>query len=132
MSKFIPYEKLSKKEKRRLDAAKRGTWGGIDPVTRKPRNSKAYNRKRTQDWKKEPPDPVSFIYGIYQTANDAGIQNWRIPSVPFPTRQVFSRPRSLHLVRPVENTAEFLDVGVSQLRQDLRRQLAAAAAAAID
>jgi hypothetical protein len=56
MEKFIPYEKLSKKEKRKLDQAKRQTWGELNPVTRKPQNSKAYNRKRTQDWKKEPPE----------------------------------------------------------------------------
>ena len=49
MEKFIPYEKLSKKEKRKLDLAKRQTWGGLNPVTRKPANSKAYNRKRTQE-----------------------------------------------------------------------------------
>lgn len=67
MEKFVPYDKLSKKEKRRLDTAKRGTWGRINPVTRKPQNSKAYNRKRTQDWKKELPDPVSFIFGACQT-----------------------------------------------------------------
>ena len=61
MEKFIPYEKLSKKEKRKMDLAKRQTWGELNPVTRKPANSKAYNRKRTQDWKRElPPNPVSF------------------------------------------------------------------------
>ena len=46
MEKFIPYEKLSKKEKRKLDQAKRQTWGNLNPVTRKPENSKAYNRKK--------------------------------------------------------------------------------------
>ena len=61
MAKFIPYEKLSKKEKRKMDLAKRQTWGELNPVTRKPENSKAYNRKRTQDWKKELPYPVSFV-----------------------------------------------------------------------
>ena len=66
MEKFIPYEKLSKKEKRKVDAAKRTTWGRINPVTRKPQNSKAYNRKRTQDWKKGLPDPVSFFIGSGQ------------------------------------------------------------------
>ena len=62
MEKFIPYEKLSKKEKRKIDQARRQTWGELNPVTRKPENSKAYNRKRTQDWKKELPDlrPLSF------------------------------------------------------------------------
>ena len=40
MEKFIPYEKLSKKEKRKIDQAKRQTWGELNPVTRKPANSK--------------------------------------------------------------------------------------------
>ena len=55
MEKFIPYEKLSKKEKRRMDLAKRQTWGELNPVTRKPENSKAYNRRKSQDWKRELP-----------------------------------------------------------------------------
>ena len=48
MEKFIPYEKLSKKEKRKMDLAKRQTWGELNPVTRKPENSKAYNRQKSQ------------------------------------------------------------------------------------
>ena len=51
MEKFIPYEKLSKKEKRKLDLAKRQTWGELNPVTRKPTNSKAYNRNKSRNWK---------------------------------------------------------------------------------
>lgn len=62
MEKFIPYEKLSKKKKRELDAQRRATWGAVSPVTRKPANPKAYNRRKTQDWKHElPPMPVSFV-----------------------------------------------------------------------
>ena len=61
MEKFIPYEKLSKKEKRKIDLAKRQTWGELNPVTRKPANSKAYNRKRMQDWKKELPDLCPLV-----------------------------------------------------------------------
>lgn len=53
MEKFIPYEKLSKKEKRKVDAAKRNTWGDMNPVIRKPQNSKAYNRNKTRNWKRE-------------------------------------------------------------------------------
>ena len=53
MEKFIPYEKLSKKEKRKIDQARRQTWGELNPVTRKPENSKAYNRKKSQAWKRE-------------------------------------------------------------------------------
>ena len=69
MEKFIPYEKLSKKEKRKMDQARRQTWGELNPVTRKPENSKAYNRKRTQDWKKELPDlrPLYLFHvGFYR------------------------------------------------------------------
>ena len=61
MDKYIPYEKLSKKEKRKVDAMRRNTWGERNPVTRKPENSRAYNRKRTQDWKKELPDLRHFV-----------------------------------------------------------------------
>ena len=48
MPKFVPYEKLSKKERRKIDAARR------TPVTRKPENSRAYSRKKAQAWKKDP------------------------------------------------------------------------------
>ena len=47
--------------KRKMDVAKRQTWGAFDPVTRKPQNSKAYNRKKAQDWKRKLPDPVPFL-----------------------------------------------------------------------
>ena len=53
MEHFIPYAKLSKKEKRKLNQAKRQTWGNLNPVTRKPENSKAYNRRKAQSWKKD-------------------------------------------------------------------------------
>ena len=60
MEKFIPYEKLSKKEKRKMDLAKRQTWGELNPVTRKPENSKAYNRNKARNWKRES-DPIPGI-----------------------------------------------------------------------
>ncbi len=64
MEKFVPYEKLSKKEKRKLDSLRRGTWGEWNPTTRKPENSRAYNRRKAQSWKREPhaPDSVPFPY----------------------------------------------------------------------
>ena len=65
MDKYIPYEKLSKKEKRKVDAMRRNTWGELNPVTRKSENSKAYNRKMSQDWKRElPPKTCDFSYFI--------------------------------------------------------------------
>jgi len=53
MEKFISYEKLSKKEKRKIDQARRQTWGDLYPVTRKPTNSKAYNRNKARNWKRD-------------------------------------------------------------------------------
>ncbi len=47
MDKLIPYEKLSKKKKRELDAGKRTVWA-ISPVTRRSENPKAYNRRKAQ------------------------------------------------------------------------------------
>lgn len=51
MSKFVPYEKLSKKEKRKVDSSKRNTWGVLNPVTRMPENSRAYNRKKAETYR---------------------------------------------------------------------------------
>lgn len=49
MTKFVPYEKLSKKEQKAINNAKRGTWGSLNPVTRVVKNGKAYSRKRRWD-----------------------------------------------------------------------------------
>ena len=62
MEKFIPYEKLSKKEKRKIDQARRQTWGELNPVTRKPENSKAYNRNKTRNWKRAYREPIPGIF----------------------------------------------------------------------
>lgn len=60
MEKFIPYEKLSKKEKKKMYLAKRQSWGSMSPVTRKPENSKAYNRRKEQNWKKDCPSSACY------------------------------------------------------------------------
>lgn len=49
MIRHIPYQKLSKKKRRELDASKRGMWS-ISPVTRKPKNPKAYDRRTARKW----------------------------------------------------------------------------------
>ena len=54
MEKFISFEKLSKKKQRELNNAKRGTWGALNPVTRKSENPKAYNRKKARQWSTTP------------------------------------------------------------------------------
>ena len=65
MEKYIPYEKLSKKEMRKLDSAKRGTWGQISPVTRKSQNSKAYNRSKSRNWKRDVHETNSGTFYLY-------------------------------------------------------------------
>lgn len=47
MKKFVPYEKMSKKQKKKIDSMKRGSWYGVNPATRKSENPKAYKRKKT-------------------------------------------------------------------------------------
>ena len=60
MEKFVPYEKLSKKKKRELDAKRRKTWGDVSPVTRRPKNPKAYDRKKAR--RRDPEDfPTVFF-----------------------------------------------------------------------
>ena len=58
MEKFIPYEKLSKKKKRELDKARRGTWGELSPVTRKAQSAKVYDRNKAR---KKIFDDSSFV-----------------------------------------------------------------------
>lgn len=60
MEKFTPYEKLSKKKQRELAAKRRRNWCGLNPVTRKPENPKAYNRKKARKWSDESPMTVPF------------------------------------------------------------------------
>ena len=62
MEKFIPYEKLSKKKRRELDARRRNVWQ-INPVTRKPADSRAYNRKKAQK-RTYDADPVPYIFAF--------------------------------------------------------------------
>ena len=68
MEKFIPYEKLSKKEKRNRDLSRRNTWGQLNPVTRKKENSKAYNRRKARNWRRDIHEPIPglFFYGVMQ------------------------------------------------------------------
>ena len=63
MEKFIPYEKLSKKKQRELDVRKRKTWGNVNPVTRRTKNPKAYNRQKARKWNDDSDfAPFYFLY----------------------------------------------------------------------
>ena len=55
MSKYIPFEKMSKRSKRVANARRRCGWGPLNPVTRRAANPRAYNRN------KEKKDMQTFI-----------------------------------------------------------------------
>ena len=46
--KVTPLKKQSKKNQRKLHAAKRGTWNGVSPVTRIVQSKRIYDRNRTK------------------------------------------------------------------------------------
>lgn len=45
-TKFIPEDKMNKKARIAINNSRRGTWGPLNPVTRRSENPKAYNRNR--------------------------------------------------------------------------------------
>ena len=62
MEKYIPQDKLSKKKKRELNQARRGSWGGLSPVTRRTENPRAYNRRKAQRREKDELTFVPFLF----------------------------------------------------------------------
>ncbi len=50
MNRFLPREKMGKRQKRELDRAKRITWDGMNPVTRTAPSKTAYSRKQSPRW----------------------------------------------------------------------------------
>ena len=64
MEKYIPYEKLSKKKKREMDAGRRTVWA-ISPVTRKSENPKAYNRRKAQKRMDDAGSVLSLLFGRF-------------------------------------------------------------------
>lgn len=58
MEHYVPVDKLSKKQKKAYYAARRGSWNGVNPVSRKVPNKKIYDRKRAKHWRDEDALPV--------------------------------------------------------------------------
>jgi len=52
---FVPLGKQSKQKQKEHHAARRKDWGGLNPVTRKPPNPNAYNRKKSERWFEQEP-----------------------------------------------------------------------------
>ena len=48
--KYVPLEKRSKRQQKEFHDSQRKTWGGLNPITRKTANHKAYNRKKSERW----------------------------------------------------------------------------------
>ena len=64
MDPFIPIGKMSKKKRKELYAGRRGSWGDINPVTRKSEDPKAYNRKKTRNWSDDTSETVFFCASL--------------------------------------------------------------------
>lgn len=46
-----------------MDLPKRQTWNNLNPVARKPENSKAYNRNKNRNWKRESSrEPIPGVF----------------------------------------------------------------------
>lgn len=60
MKVFTPFEKQSKKAQREQFKKQRGTWGAINPVTRKSPDPKVYKRRKIHKGDAEEPSDVDF------------------------------------------------------------------------
>lgn len=63
MQKFVPFEKLSKKKQRELNKKQRGSWGSINPVSRKVESAKKYDRKKARQWKDDSMTVLFVVFG---------------------------------------------------------------------
>lgn len=71
---FISYDKLSKKQKRALNREKRGGWGAISPVTKRPERSEAYRRQvekqiaqqQARRWQDDSSDGLLYTQAILE------------------------------------------------------------------
>ena len=69
MDRFILPEKRSKKARREFYAARRRTWGDLNPVTRSVPSGKTYNRKKTKEQTKK-------IGREFRSGFDTGLFLW--------------------------------------------------------
>lgn len=72
MERYIPVDKMSKKQKKAYYAARRGNWSGVNPVSRAVPSKKIYNRKQAKHWREEDALPVLFLdikNALYDSSN---------------------------------------------------------------
>ena len=48
MKRYVTLDKMNKKQKKEYHNSLRGTWGEFSPITRKPKNPKAYDRAKAK------------------------------------------------------------------------------------
>jgi hypothetical protein len=82
MQKYVPLEKQSKRQKQEYYAARRKDWGGLNPVTRKPPNPKAYIRKKSGQRYEHEPRP-----GFFWNTREKVIRLMLLLTVPAPAFQ---------------------------------------------
>ena len=64
-NKFIPLEKQSKRKQKEYYASRRGSWGGVNPVTRTTPDPKVYKRNKSgRRYECESEPPPGFFYLI--------------------------------------------------------------------
>ena len=63
--KYVPIEKQSKRKQKEFHSTQRKDWGGLNPVTRKVPDLKAYDRKKSKHrYRHEPCLDFSFLCGF--------------------------------------------------------------------
>ncbi len=70
MEKFVSYEKLSKKKQNELNAAKRGNWGLVKPVTKVKPSASCITVKRRIRWA-----VMAVMIFFYRHKQDQRIKN---------------------------------------------------------
>ena len=50
------------RDQRKMDQARRRTWGELNPVTGQLENSKAYNRNKARNWKRDDRETIPGVF----------------------------------------------------------------------
>lgn len=66
MKTFIPINKMTKKQQKEYYSRQRGTWNGLNPVTRTVPNGKAYNRnKKKQEYLRSDRESMKMTAALF-------------------------------------------------------------------
>ena len=93
------------REQRKLDLARRNTWGELNPATRKPENSKTYNRNKARNWKRDYHETNSGIFYFPYFSYSPGRICTRFR---YSTQQCSAMPRAMLLVITIFRSNGFM------------------------